>query len=135
MIKIQFHVYYYTLQIQCQRCGSKKQNYKLAFACTIYPIACSRSEIRSSASSIPTLNLINESASPFFILSSLGMDACVIDAGWLINDSTPPRLSANANNFVEDNTLFVSFSPSSFSTKLIIPPKPRICFFAIAYPE
>src|SRR5687768_18289573 len=47
----------------------------------IYPMAWSRSAIRSSASSIPTLNLINESANPFLILSSLGIEACVIDAG------------------------------------------------------
>ena len=44
-------------------------------------IALLRSSIKSSTSSIPTLNRINESVKPFFILSSLGIDACVIDAG------------------------------------------------------
>jgi hypothetical protein len=46
-----------------------------------YPIAVFKSPIKSSASSIPTLNRINESDKPFLILSSLGMDAWVIEAG------------------------------------------------------
>ncbi len=46
-----------------------------------YPIAIFKSSIRSSASSIPTLRRINESDRPFLILSSLGIEACVIDAG------------------------------------------------------
>lgn len=47
----------------------------------VYSVACAKSSIKSSTSSIPTLNLINESLNPFFILSSRGMDACVMDAG------------------------------------------------------
>jgi hypothetical protein len=46
-----------------------------------YPIAFFRSSIRSSASSTPTLKRIKESCNPFFILSSLGIEACVIEAG------------------------------------------------------
>ena len=40
----------------------------------------------------------------FYSFLSLGMDAWVIDAGWLINDSIPPRLSASENSFVDDST-------------------------------
>lgn len=40
-----------------------------------YPIACFKSSIKSSASSIPTLSLMSESESPFLILSSRGIEA------------------------------------------------------------
>ncbi len=46
-----------------------------------YPIAASKSFIKSSASSIPTLNLIKLSFKPFFKRSSLGILAWVILAG------------------------------------------------------
>ena len=46
-----------------------------------HPMACFRSSMRSVTSSIPTLSLIRESVRPFFIRSSLGMEAWVMDAG------------------------------------------------------
>ncbi len=45
------------------------------------PIACSKSAIKSSASSIPTLKRISPSVSPFLILSSRGILACVMLEG------------------------------------------------------
>ncbi len=48
---------------------------------TYYPIACFKSSIKSSASSIPTLNRMRESVKPFFKRSSRGIDAWVIVAG------------------------------------------------------
>ena len=48
----------------------------------------------SSISSIPTEKRTNPSANPIFSRSDLGIEACVIDAGWSTKDSTPPRLSA-----------------------------------------
>ena len=49
-------------------------------------------------SSIPTLNRIKESLRPTFSLSSLGMLAWVMVAGWPQSDSTPPSDSARINN-------------------------------------
>ncbi len=66
---------------------------------------------------MPTLSLISESLRPFLILSSLGMDACVIDAGWLISDSTPPRLSASEKRCVEDKYLTCCFHAVIFQFK------------------
>jgi len=45
------------------------------------PMALSRSSIRSSTSSIPTLRRISPSDNPFLMRSSRGMDACVMVAG------------------------------------------------------
>lgn len=47
----------------------------------IYPIACPKSSIRSSTSSMPTLKRISPSERPFFNRSSRGIDAWVIVAG------------------------------------------------------
>jgi hypothetical protein len=55
---------------------------------------CSRSVIKSSISSTPTLKRIKESATPVFSLSCFGIAACVILAGCPHKDSTPPKLSA-----------------------------------------
>jgi hypothetical protein len=51
----------------------------------------------------------------------------------LIKDSTPPKLSAKENILVLDNTLVAAATLSSFNTKLIMPPNPRICFLAISW--
>ncbi len=67
-----------------------------------YPalIAPSRSEIRSSLSSMPTERRIRPSVTPRASRCSLGVAAWVIVAGCVIRDSTPPRDSAKWNNFV-----------------------------------
>ena len=57
-----------------------------------------------------------------------GTDACVIPAGWLMSDSTPPSDSASAKTRTRPSTWAArSFVPSS---TLIIPPKPDICRLA-----
>src|ERR1700740_2869059 len=61
-----------------------------------HAMACFRFSIRSSTSSMPTLRRIRESSSPLRRRSSRAMEAWVMLAGWLISDSTPPRLSARA---------------------------------------
>ena len=56
--------------------------------------ACSRSAIRSSAFSIPTDILRKSSVIPSRSLVSTGTSPCVWSIGYVIRDSTPPRLSA-----------------------------------------
>ena len=76
-------------------------------------MACFKSEIRSSASSIPTLSLIKESTTPEASLSILGMEAWVIEAGWPARLSTPPRDSARVNTLsfsIIFNALLKSYS-------------------------
>ena len=74
-----------------------------------YPNARFKSLIKSSLSSIPTLNLINESTTPVFSRSSFGMLACVILAGCPAKDSTPPKDSASVNIFSFSTVFIASF--------------------------
>src|SRR4051812_25046102 len=60
-------------------------------------IAVARSLMRSSESSIPTLNRMRLSGTARGELATL---AWVITPGCSISDSTPPRLSASKNSFV-----------------------------------
>src|SRR5690606_8741910 len=62
--------------------------------------AFSRSTLRSSIDSTPTLNLTSSSPSPSSRLRSTGTLACVITAGWFTRLSTPPSDSARVNSFV-----------------------------------
>src|SRR5262249_39907399 len=64
------------------------------------PSASFGSRWRSSPPWRPTLGRISPSPTPRARRSSAGMLACVIVAGWHPSDSTPPRLSARANNRV-----------------------------------
>ena len=90
--------------------------------------ACSRSASRSPTSSTPQESRTRPSLSPRAARRSGGTDACVIPAGWLISDSTPPSDSASANTRTRPRTCAArSFVPSS---TLIIPPKPDICRLA-----
>ncbi len=59
-----------------------------------YERAPLRSDSRSCTSSIPTLERTNPSSTPRLARISVGMLAWVMEAGWQISDSTPPRLSA-----------------------------------------
>ena len=56
--------------------------------------ACSRSSMRSSKSSTPMLRRMSESLRPVLRRSSRGMEACVLEAGCPMSDSTPPSDSA-----------------------------------------
>src|ERR1700733_9627939 len=98
-----------------------------------YAKACFKSSIKSSASSMPTLKRINESTTPVFSRSSLGIDACVMLAGCPQSDSTPPNDSANENILNLESTLCAASSLSSFNVNDIIPPKPFICFLATSW--
>ena len=70
-----------TLSPKIERELSVGEKIHIPFLVEDYPIAFCRSSIKSSASSIPTLSRISESDNPFLILSSRGIDACVIVAG------------------------------------------------------
>jgi hypothetical protein len=93
-------------------------------------IGRSRSARRSATSSIPAEIRTNPSVRPSAARWSGGTDACVIEAGCPISDSTPPRLSASANSFTRSTTRFAaSIDPMS---KASMPPNPDICVFASA---
>jgi hypothetical protein len=66
------------------------------------------------------------------ILSSLGIEACVIVEGCPIKDSTPPKDSAKVNNSVLLTTFFAILNHLQLNVKEIIPPKSFIWFLAIS---
>src|SRR5205814_4175341 len=86
--------------------------------------ACSRSAIRSPTSSTPQESRSRSSLRPRAARRSGGTEACVIDAGWLIRLSTPPRDSAREKTRTLPSTL-AAFSLLPVRTE-IIPPKPFI---------
>ena len=81
--------------------------------------------MRSADDSIPTDKRNSESKTPRASRSSFGIAPWVIDAGWLISDSTPPRLSANEKSFVAIAIARARLAPP-LGTNETIPPKPRI---------
>src|SRR5580698_8498146 len=60
--------------------------------------AYDRSEIRSSGCSSPTDTRIKPSDTPAAARTSAGTPECVVEAGWQISDSVPPRLTADLNS-------------------------------------
>src|SRR5207302_4623888 len=98
--------------------------------CGYIASAASRSVIRSASASMPTDNLSRRSlgaiASPIWL-------ACVIVSGCAISDSTPPKPEASRNRRVPSATRrAVSRSPRT--SKETMPPLPRICRRATAWP-
>src|SRR5262249_35835053 len=93
--------------------------------------ACSRSAIRSSASSMPTERRTSVSPMPSCARTSAGTEPCVIRAGCSIRLSTPPRLSASANSRQRSRKRLAS-STLPLRSAEIMPPKARICFLANA---
>src|SRR5579883_2031069 len=86
--------------------------------------ACSRSSRRSSTSSTPQERRITPSVIPSVARRSSGIDAWVIDAGWLMRLSTPPRDSARAKTRTRPSTCAARARvPRSTVT---IPPNPDI---------
>src|SRR2546429_4424545 len=91
-----------------------------------------RSSCRSCGSSSPTEKRTKPSVIPCAWRCSLGTLACVIVAGCSMSDSTPPRLSARmmTSSFRRRSATLAE----SRSSKLSMPPNPRICFFAVRWP-
>ena len=101
------------------------------FNSLVFTKACSRSAIRSSTSSRPTLKRIRLSFTPVALLIPAGILLCVIFAGWLIRLLMPPKLSASKKYFVPVTNAIAAASVSSFKIKETIPPKPLACFLAM----
>ena len=93
-----------------------------------YLNACSISASKSAISSTPTLSLTKSSVIPTSSRLSSGMDAWVINAGWLANDSTPPRDSANVNTFSFSKKEMESAFYPVLKVKDTNTPKPLICY-------
>src|SRR2546426_450664 len=72
------------------------------------------------------------SVMPCFSRCSFGTLAWVIEAGCSIRDSTPPRLSAGT--MTSRRLSRSTIRDGSRASKLSMPPKRRICFFAMAWP-
>lgn len=64
---------------------------------------------------------------PNFNLTFLGIDLCVILAGWQQRLLGPPRLSAGLNSFVYVANSRAAASISSFNVNDIIAPKAFCC--------
>src|SRR5215207_10055670 len=91
--------------------------------------ASSRSSIRSSADSIPTLSRIRFRGAAN---GASAVEACVIRAGCSMRLSTPPSDSASWKSFVRPT---ISTASSSDPTRIeIMPPKSRIWRAAIWWP-
>ncbi len=71
------------------------------------------------------------SVMPSFSRFSFGTEAWVMIAGCSMSDSTPPSDSAQAKIFTVLRKRRAASSPPLMS-KVIMPPKPFICFFASA---
>src|SRR5262249_365978 len=92
--------------------------------------ACLMSSMRSCGSSIPAEMRTMLSVRPMAWRRSGGTDACVMEAGWQMSVSTPPRLSASA---ISSTRLQTSRAASNVPTSNeSMPPKPRICRVASA---
>jgi hypothetical protein len=81
--------------------------------------------------SSPIDSRIKPSFTPRASRFSLGIEACVIVAGWLTKLSTPPKLSARVktSNLLRIFFTFYIFPSVNNDT---IPPNMFICFFAIS---
>jgi len=80
--------------------------------------AWERSACNSPRSSIPTESRTSEGVSPTAACSSSGMSAWVIVDGWVMSDSTPPRLSARRmvfNALRKAGTAFRRFSSNEMT--------------------
>ena len=81
--------------------------------------------MRSSGFSIPTERRTSEGVSPTAACSSSGMSAWVIVEGWVMRDSTPPRLSASRTVFRALRK--AGTADSLASSKEMIEPGPSAC--------
>jgi CheY-like chemotaxis protein len=100
-----------------------------------YEVGATDFVLRSSTCSTPTERRTRDGVSPTAACSSGGMSACVIVAGWVISDSTPPTLSASSTVVRDERNRGTARSLAS--SKEMIEPGPsawEACSFAPGWP-